>query len=46
VVWLLPQAWAIACGVSDAPLTTGKEPTLVVDSGETPRAVSLALKGM
>jgi hypothetical protein len=42
----LPQAWATACGVSGAPLVTGKAPTVAVDFGESPGVVSLVLEGV
>jgi hypothetical protein len=38
----LPQAWAMACGVSCAPLVTGKACTAVVNFGETLGVVDLA----
>jgi hypothetical protein len=34
VVWLLPQAWTMACRVSGAPPVTGKAPTTAMDSDE------------
>jgi hypothetical protein len=42
----LPQAWAMACGVSGAPLVTGKAPTVAVDFGESLVVVSLVPEGV
>jgi hypothetical protein len=37
----LPQAWAMACEVSIAPLAMGKAPTVAVNFCKTPRVVDL-----
>jgi hypothetical protein len=45
-VSLLPQAWAIVCGVFGAHPAMGKAPTTTVDSGVAPGALGSAPEGV